>query len=210
MPRSFSAGGRWKAGNLRDPRVAMRVVIGVLLAANLAMAVVAFKPFGGSAEDLRREQAALEAQLAKLQARVVASQKMVDKVQMARTQGDEFLHKYFMDARSAASQIDDELLRCAKESGIHQLPTNYSYKPVVGSDTMEMLTVTEGLEGTYENLTKFISLLDKSPRFLIVDRMDTNAPQQAGKLLSVQVMIHSFVRGEAGSLPAQSAAGAAS
>lgn len=210
MPRSFNFGGKLTLASLRDPRVVMRGLIGVLLAANLAMAVVAFKPFGGSAEDLRRERASLESRLAQLQARVAASRKLVDKVQTARGQGDDFLARYFMDARMAASQIDDELLKDAKESGIRQLPTAYDHEPIEGSDTMEMRTVTVGLEGTYENLTKFISLLDKSPRFLIVDRMETNAPAQNGKLLSIQIKIHAFVRGEADLPPGKADAGAAS
>lgn len=197
MRKSFDFGGKLTLGSLRDPRVVMRGLIGLLLAANLAMAVVAFKPFGGSAEDLRREQASLESRLAQHQARVAASRKLVDKVQIARTQGDDFLAKYFMDARMAASEIDDELLKDAKESGIKQLPTAYDHEAIEGSDTMEMRTITLGLEGTYENLTKFISLLDKSPRFLIVDRMETTAPAQAGKLLNIQIKIHAFVRGEA-------------
>ena len=210
MPKSFDFAGKLTVASLRDPRVAMRGLIGVLLAANLAMAVVAFKPFGGSAEDLRREQASLESRLSQLQARVAASRKLVEKVQTARTQGDDFLAKYFMDARMAASQIDDEVLKDAKESGIKQLPTAYDHEPIEGSDTMEMRTVTVGLEGTYENLTKFISLLDKSPRFLIVDRMETNAPAQAGKLLNIQIKIHAFVRGEADLPPGKGDAGAAS
>lgn len=210
MPRNFSFGGKLTLASLRDPRVVMRGLIGVLLAANLVLAVMAFKPFGGSAEDLRREQASLEDRLAKLQARVAASRKLVDKVQTARTQGDDFLARYFMDARMAASQIDDELLKDATESGIKQLPTAYDHDAIEGSDTMEMRTVTVGLEGTYENLTKFISLLDKSPRFLIVDRMETSAPAQAGKLLNIQIKIHAFVRGEGDLPPGKGDAGAAS
>lgn len=210
MSKSFNFGAKLTAASLRDPRVVMRGLIGVLLAANLAMAIVAFKPFGGSAEDLRREQAALESRLSQLQARVTASRKLVEKVQIARAQGDDFLDKYFMDARMAASQIDDELLKDATESGIKQLPTAYDREPIEGSDDMEMRTVTVGLEGTYENLTKFISLLDKSPRFLIVDRMETNAPAQAGKALNIQIKIHAFVRGEADVPSGKADAGAAS
>ena len=46
MPRSFDISTvKW-----RDPRVAVRAVLGVLLAANLAAAVIAFKPFGVSDE----------------------------------------------------------------------------------------------------------------------------------------------------------------
>jgi hypothetical protein len=133
-----------------------------------------------------------------LQARVAASQKLVEKVQTARQQGDQFLAKYFMDSRTTSSQIDEELLKDAKESGIRQLPTSYEHEAIEGSDTLEMLSITEGLEGTYDSLTKFINLLDKSPRFLIVDGMQTAAPQQNGKLLSVQIKIHTFTRTGAG------------
>ena len=183
---------------MRDPRVLMRGLIGMLLVANLVMAVIAFKPFGGSADDLRREQSALESQLVNLQKRVDASRKLVEKVNIAREQGDQFLSKYFMDERTTASQLDEELLKDAKESGIKQLPTTYEREGIEGSDTLEMLSVTYGLEGTYENLTKFINLLDKSPRFLIIDGMQTTAPQQNGKVLSVQIKLRTFAKAEGG------------
>ena len=41
MPKSF------KIGAIKDPRVVMRAIMGVLLAGNLATAVIAFHPFGG-------------------------------------------------------------------------------------------------------------------------------------------------------------------
>ena len=63
--------------NVKDPRVLMRGVIGLLLVANLAAAVVAFKPFGGSAEDLRREQQMLNAQLTRAQQQLAASKRLV-------------------------------------------------------------------------------------------------------------------------------------
>lgn len=196
MPRNFSLGGKWNAAALRDPRVMMRVLIGVLLAANLAMAVVAFKPFGGSADDLRAQQASLQAQLIKLQLNVEANKKKVENVQIAREQGDQFLTKYFMDERTTSSQIDDELLKDAQSAGIKQLPASYEREPIEGSDSLEMLNVTQGLEGTYENLTKYINLLDKSPRFLIVDGMETTAPLQNGKMLNITIKIRTFARAE--------------
>lgn len=202
MPRNFNLSANWQASwkgsSIRDPRVLMRGLIGVLLVANLVMAVIAFKPFGGSADDLRREQSALEVQLVNLQKRVDASRKLVDRVNIAREQGDQFLSKYFMDERTTASQLDEELLKDSKESGIKQLPTTYEREGIEGSDTLEMLSVTYGLEGTYENLTKFINLLDKSPRFLIIDGMQTTAPQQNGKVLSVQIKLRTFAKAEGG------------
>ncbi len=168
----------------------------MLLAANLATAVVAFKPFGGSADDLRAQQASLQAQLIKLQLNVEANKKKVENVQIAREQGDQFLAKYFMDERTTSSQIDDELLKDSQSAGIKQLPASFEREPIEGSDSLEMLNVTQGLEGTYENLTKYINLLDKSPRFLIVDGMETTAPLQNGKMLSITIKIRTFARAE--------------
>jgi hypothetical protein len=37
-----------------EPRFLLRGIMGALLAANLVAAVIAFKPFGGSADDLQR------------------------------------------------------------------------------------------------------------------------------------------------------------
>ena len=48
---------------MERPRVAMRFILGVLLLANLVAAVIAFKPFGGGADDLRRDRNVLQQQL---------------------------------------------------------------------------------------------------------------------------------------------------
>jgi len=66
MPRNFNF--EWKGVTAKDPRVVMRAIIGLLLAANLVAAVIAFKPFGGSAEDLRRQTEMQRSQLARAQA----------------------------------------------------------------------------------------------------------------------------------------------
>ena len=59
---------RLPGARLRDPRVFVRVILGLLLAANLVAAVMVFRPWGGSAEDLDRQLASTRAQLAQRQA----------------------------------------------------------------------------------------------------------------------------------------------
>jgi len=175
----------------------MRALIAVLLAANLAAAVVAFKPFGGSAADMRRDEAALEAQLAQIQARVVTSRKLVDKVHIAREQGDRFLAKYFMDRRTTSSLVASELDRCATAAGIKPGAQSYAYEDIEGSNDLQMYTINAGFEGTYANLTKFVDLLDKSPLFLIIEDMQT-AGVQNGQVVTVQLKIDTFVKDKPG------------
>jgi type IV pilus assembly protein PilO len=195
MPKNFSLGGMKLGASVRDPRVVMRVIIGLLLAANLAAAVVAFKPFGGSADDLRRERQRLASQLTKLQERIKSSQELVDKVQTAHTQGDQFLDKYFMDVQTVSTSILVELSQTATEAGIKMGQAQFDHQAIEGSDSLVKWTITVGFDGTYANLVKFINQVDKSPRFLIIESMQAAAPQaQGGQSLNVTLKILAFVK----------------
>jgi type IV pilus assembly protein PilO len=188
MPRNYKAA-------LKDPRVVMRVIIGALLAANLVAAVLAFKPFGGSTDDLRREQADLRRQLTQAQARLAATKQLVSKVETARREGDEFLTKYFTDRRTTYSTIIDELDRKAQDAGVKPRDRNLELNDIEGSDTLEMMSLSVGYEGKYDQIRKFVSLLDKSPRFLIIESMQAS-PQQNGDNVTVTLKLDTFVKQE--------------
>ncbi len=190
MPRNFKVA-------VKDPRVVMRVIIGTLLAANLAAAVVAFKPFGGSADDLRRERADASRQLAQFQAHLENTRKLVDKVNRARREGDDFLAKYFSDRRTTYSTVIEELDKTAQQSGIKPRDRSVELNAIEGSDTLLMMSLTAGYEGEYTSLEKFVNLLDKSPRFLIIKSLQA-APQQNGQTLTVSLKMDAFVKEEPG------------
>ena len=192
MPRNFNLSSlKWK-----DPRVATRAVLGVLLLANLVAAVFAFKPFGGGADDLRRDRNILQQQLTLLEKQVAKSKKLVEKIETARSQGDQFLARYFTDRRVVTSTIQGELEQIAKEAGITYQPTTWTPEPIEGSDTLSMWTINAGCQGTYAALSKFVNLVDKSPRFLIIESM-VAAPQQTGQVLNVTIKVDTFVKEQA-------------
>jgi Tfp pilus assembly protein PilO len=192
MPKNFKLPF---ALNMKDPRVAMRAIIGVLLLANLAAAVVAFKPFGGSADDLRRDQEALRAQLTRARQQLAASRQLVGKVEKARAEGDEFLAKYFTESETTSAMILIELNEAARQAGIRMGPGQFDREEIEGSDTLQMLSTKVGFEGNYANLTKFVNLVDKSPRFMIIEDLQAAAPQQqGGQALTVTLKIDTFVK----------------
>jgi Tfp pilus assembly protein PilO len=204
MPRSFKVPARLMPGTSRlrvkDTRVLVRGVLGALLLANVVAALIAFKPWGGSAEDLARKQADLRQQLTLSQARLGKTRALVAKAERARKEGDHFLAEYTTDRRTTYSTIAAELERTSQEAGIKPRPASYTLEPVEGSDTLYQMTITAAYEGTYANLTKFMNLLDKSPRFLIIESL-TAAPQQTntGDALSISIKLDTFVREEPGS-----------
>jgi len=205
MPRSFSNVSQRLMGgsrlNLKDPRTVARAVLGALVLANLVAALMVFKPWGGSPEDLARDEANLRQQLATMQARLLHSKSLVSKAETARKEDNRFLAEYTTDRRTTFSTIFSELERVAHEAGIQPRPASYELEQVEGSDTLYQMTITAAYEGSYESLTKFVNLLDKSPRFLIIESLMA-APQQANatNLLSVSIKLDTFVREEPGSV----------
>ena len=86
--------------SIKDPRVGVRMALGTLLLLNLVAAVILFKPWGGSAEDLEREVATLRQQVPQRQAALVRSKALVEKVEKARAEGDQFMSKFMLNGRS--------------------------------------------------------------------------------------------------------------
>jgi Tfp pilus assembly protein PilO len=205
MPKAFKVAQRFLPATahipLKDPRVLVRAMLGALVLANIVAALIVFKPWGGSAEDLARQQAGMRQQLTTMQVRLAQTKALVVKAQRARKEGDAFLSEYTTDRRTTFSTIFAELERVAHEAGIQPKPVNYELEAVEGSDTLSQMTITAAYEGNYANLTKFVNLLDKSPRFLIIEGL-TAAPQQSntGDTLSVTIKLDTFVRIEPGSV----------
>jgi Tfp pilus assembly protein PilO len=193
MRKNFKLPGQW-----REPRVLLRGIIGALLLANVAAAIVAFKPFGGGADDLERQEASLQQQLSAMRKRIDADKMLVAKMQNARHDRDQFLAKYVADERLGASTLFQELNRIATEAGVKQLPVTFNQQDIEGSDSFKMFTVTEGYEGSYASLARFINLVDKSPHFLIIESLNTAAPQQGSGALNVQLKIDTFVNASEG------------
>src|ERR1022692_1523101 len=87
-------------------------------------------------------------------------------------------------------------------AGIAYQPTTWTLEPIEGSDTLAMMTINAGCQGTYAALSKFVNLVDKSPRFLIIESMVAQ-PQQTGQTLNVTLKVDTFVKEQGLGAPAE-------
>ena len=174
----------------------VRAGLGTLLALNLVAAIFVFHPLGGSAEDLAEQMRSKQRELEQQLKRAERSRNLVAKVQQAKVEGDKFLLEATVEQRTAYSKLIEEMNKMAAESGMR--PKEFSMLPdlVAGSETLEQLTISANFEGNYASLVKFVNLLDKSSRFLIIDSMQAS-PQSTGAL-SVSLKLDTFIRQAAG------------
>src|SRR4030088_588248 len=104
-----------------------------------------------------------------------------------------------LNGRSTFSAVLGELNHDAEKVNLKAKDSQYTLEPIEGSDALGMISITANYEGEYPNLTKFINELDRSPRFLIIERLQA-APQPVGKVVNANFRLLAFVRDETGGL----------
>ncbi|HPT26638.1 MAG TPA: hypothetical protein PLZ95_09485 [Bryobacteraceae bacterium] len=190
MPRSFSFDLRQIA---REPKKAVRVVLGVLLAANLAAAFFVYQTPGGSLDSLESEIGQARRDLVMKQQALERLRAIAAKSAVARQAGDGFLTSHFLDRQTAYSTLETDLGDAAKSSGVKTRERSYGYEPIEGSESLGMVTITANYEGTYADLVEFIHALDGSKRLLIIDSLAAQ-PQQGSGVLNITIKLNAFFR----------------
>ncbi len=195
--KSILAGFPWET--LTEPKVLVRIGLGFLLVANLAAAAFAFHLFDASPEDVGRQlTSALETQRQE-QLRLVRSRLLAATVEKGKTEGAKFLATSMTSRRRTYSTILRELTETAKTAGMEKAGGSINLQPVAGSEDetgaakLDMMSVSFNLEGTYPQLVKFVNLLDRSPRFLIIETL-TATPRAKTDVLTVNFKLDTFVR----------------
>ncbi len=193
MPRNFDLKSLTGKFSTRDPKNSVRLVLGVLVVANLLAAWATVKPVGGSAEELDAQVAILRQQIQQKSVQLKRTRAIYAKMEQARNAGDSFMTHYFMSRKTASSTILSELATAAKESGMKPKGDAFTFEPVEGSDSLSFMTIAANYEGTYGDLLQFVNKLDKSDRFLILENLAA-APQQGSGLLNTTIKLDTFVR----------------
>lgn len=187
MPKNFKI-------SLQTPADVARVVVGALVLLNLIAAYFVVRPPGGSPDQLQIQVRDLTSRIQQNRAVLDRTRLMVNKIQAGRKEGDQFLTQYFLPSGEAYSSVLSELVDLAKQAQLKPKEVSYNLEPIEGSDTLQMMTVSQNYEGTYKELIQFVNALDKSSRLLIVDSMQAT-PQSTG-VLNVTLKLETFVREE--------------
>jgi Tfp pilus assembly protein PilO len=188
MHRNFSF-NVWPPNNVG---ALMRLGLGLLVAANLVAGYFVLRPMGGSPEELRQQATEMRAQIRQQQGALDRMRLLASKIEAGRGEGDQFMSKYFLPRRTAFSVILSELDQVASQAKVKPKESSYGFEPVEGSDTLEMMQITASYEGSYADLIKFVNMIDKSGRLLIMESLNAT-PQQGGALLNVMLKLDTFV-----------------
>jgi hypothetical protein len=187
MPRSFNV---WPPNN---PRALIRLGLGALAVANLVALYFVIRPPGGSTQELAQQALDMRSAIRQQQGVLDRTRLLASKIESGRGEGDKFMGNYFLPRRTAYSTIMAELNDLAGQSKITPRDSAYALDAVDGSDTLDMMQISANLEGLYPDVIRFINLLDKSDRLLIIESLNAT-PQQSGGRVNVALKLDTFVQ----------------
>ncbi len=178
----------------KEPRVLVRIALGLLLAANLVVASFALNLFGSSPQALNDALVSASTRLQAERARLDRSRKLTANIGRGKSESDTFLTTYFTSRRHTYSTIISDITEMAKTAGMTTKEwTIAPLDPIEGSDDLAMMTISINFEGPPAQFVKFVNLLDRSPRFLIIESMQA-APQPKGDILNTNLKLNAFVK----------------
>ncbi len=192
MPRNFKLPKlAWPP---RSAAAVAQLVLVTLLVMNLVAAWFVWRPIGGSPQDLERQMVDLRGQAIQQRVILERTRQNVSKVDVGRTEGDNFMENYFLGERTAYSTILEELVTAARDSKITPKEHAFAIEPIEGSDNLGMMSITGNYEGSYADLLNFINRVDRSPRLLIIESLNATPQQGQSGRLNVNMKLDAFVR----------------
>ena len=191
MPRNSNF-NVWPPNN---PGAIIRLSVAVLLTANLVAGYFVIRPVGGSPQELRQQVKDMTAQIGQQQGVLNRTRALAGKIEVGRAEGDKFTSRFFLPRRTAYSTIISELNDLASQLKVTPKESAYATEPVDGTDNLLLMQITANYESTYADLVRFVSLIDKSNRLLIMESLNAT-PQQGAQKLNVMLKLDTFVREE--------------
>jgi type IV pilus assembly protein PilO len=177
--------------NLRQARRRIYVILGVLLAVDLAAAIVLVTPIAGSGAARQEEFTAVRRQLKQKMQLVIPPDQVQSRVDQARTQIDVF---YKDRLAAGASALSGELGKLAAASGVRLNSVHYVAQD---SDLPGLVNVhmDASISGDYVADVKFINAVERDQMFFIVDQV--NLGEHQGGTVRLAVGLATYVKGAA-------------
>ena len=174
--------------NLRQARRRIYVVLGVLIAVDIAAAVVLLTPLAGAGAARSQEFDQVRRQLQQKMQVVIPPDQVQSRIEQARAQIDAF---YKERLAGGASALSAELGKLATSSGVRLNSAKYDE---IDSELpgLAHVRVNASITGDYLAAVKFINRLERDKMFFIIDKV--SLAEQQGGAVGLTVTVETYLK----------------
>lgn len=167
------------------------VVLGLVLALDLALAGYLWHASSEQPEALRVQRDALALQAKKLRADVDRGNKIRASLPQAGKDCDAFYQESFLDSGTGYSRIEADLGQIASKSGVRISGYTFKQKEVKDRGVIE-IHMNMDLDAEYPAIIQFINGLERSKNFYLLDNLRLTSASTGGIRLDLD--LHTFFR----------------
>ena len=151
------------------------------------------RPLDDREQETAAAIAAVERQVEQRRETVERLRSVVEKIEAARSTGDRLIEDITVRRRTAFSTLVIALDRAASEAQIEDRDRTYDIEPVEGANEYGIVRMNANFRGRYENIVRFLNLIDRSEQFFIIESLGASPQTDAGEL-QVSMRVDTFVR----------------
>jgi hypothetical protein len=111
-------------------------------------------------------------------------------VEAARVEQEAFMQRYFVTSQRPLPPSNPK--SSPWQTRRVSRPEHSYSDPIEGSDTITMMTITANYEGSYADMVEFVNLIDRSDRFLIIDKF--RDPAADTRHATARLRVNAFLR----------------
>lgn len=150
----------------------------------------------------RGASSATRAELADLQAESQRSKKRLADARLdtarwreARRELDSFRGTYFYSDKNGIEALRLDLERIFEQAGMRAPTMDYRYADM-GKEKVKRIVTSFVYTGTYASLKKFLSIIENTPRFLVIDEIDFTNTGSGGGPLTLRMTLAGYYETE--------------
>lgn len=172
-------------------------VVGVALLANLGVYGLAVYPLASRVDDGRRRASDAEQTLRAARQQDAAARALVTDKEAAEQELATFYRKILPAGVSAANRATYlSLEQLARKMNL-QITRRQAAREPVRESSLDRLKMSLVLEGSYENLRRFVHEMESAPAFVVIDEMMIDQGRETARPLVLTLSLSTYFRSSA-------------
>lgn len=172
-------------------KLAVKIALGCVLAADLALLVVNWRAAGEAPQAQAREQKTLAAKVKILQADVLKGRQIERHLPSLSKECDEFYQKDLLPSSSGDTAVISDIGQMAKDAGAEATGLALREEELKGRG-LEKVEISGSVQGNYQSLIQLISDIERSPHFYLLDEL-TLSSEKSG-VVKLEVSLRTYFR----------------
>lgn len=177
--------------NSRKWKLAVKIALSCVLAADAALVVVNWRAAGEAPQAQARERQTLVAKVKILQADVQKGRQIEQHLPGVSKECDDFYQKDLLPSSSGDTAVISDIEQMAKDAGVEASGLGFRPTEMKGRD-LEEVEISGSVQGNYQSLIQLISDIERSPHFYLLDGLTLNSEKSG--VVKLQVSLRTYFR----------------